>query len=211
MGSFSEFLHRLLVEGSVVLDRPPQVGAADRAAGVDLLAAAFADHRLDVAGPPPAFDADAAAASAELVWLACWFLVHRGDEPAVMEKALAFSTPGNASQHLSADLTLRFLPQVHRRARGLAVGDPLSGQLARVLRAWPLSGVLSDVAEPPTTPLEFNGHSGLLMLYAERLATNVKPAWMPAGRGLEYVELAFAERGVRMPSAASIATAPTEM
>ena len=33
------------------------------------------------------------------------------------------------------------------------------------------------------------------MLYAERLAGNQKPAWLPQGRGLEYVEMVWKELG----------------
>ena len=67
--------------------------------------------------------------------------------------------------------------------------------LAKVLREWPLSGVLSEVNEGPLTPLEFQGHPGLWMCYAERLARHEKPDWLPTGTGLEYVELVWQEMG----------------
>ena len=98
----------------------------------------------------------------------------------------------NASTHLSVDLTFRFLPQVLRRARGIDPGDALVTMIADVLRAWPLSGVLADLDEPPVEPksLGFSGHSGLMLLYAERLATHDRSTWRPAdGPALEYFEL----------------------
>ena len=64
-----------------------------------------------------------------------------------------------------------------------------------LLRQWPLTGVLADVAEEPLTPPEFDGHPGLLLLYAERLARHEKPAWVPHGKAFEYVELVFRELG----------------
>jgi hypothetical protein len=201
LSAFSHFLQGLFRDGSAVLSGPPVLGPSD-AAAAKLLASAFADHCLDVAGPPPPFDPTAADAAARCVWCACWFLVHRGDGPDFVEKALTLPPPTSAAQHLSADLTLRFLPQVHRRARALAVADPLSVGLARLLREWPLSGVLSDVTEPPTTSPEFDGHKGLLTLYADRLVANPKPAWTPAGPGLPYAELAFAYRGLSLPAVA---------
>src|SRR5450755_584474 len=112
MSAFTDFLHGLLLDGSAVLRGPPGLWASDAAAS-ELLASAYADHCLDVAGPPPPFDPDAAASAAGRVWCACWFLLHRADEPDTVEKALVMTPPMNASQHLSADLTLRFLPQVH--------------------------------------------------------------------------------------------------
>ena len=201
MSAFTDFLQGLFLDGSAVLRGPPALWASDAAAS-ELLASAYANHCLDIVAPPP-FDLGAAAGAAGRLWYACWFLLHRGDEPDRLEKALTMPAPTSASEHLSADLTLRFLPQVHRRAHALAAADPLTAAVGRLLREWPLSGVLSDVTEPPLTPPEFDGHKGLLMLYAERLAANVKPAWVPTGAGLLYVELAFADLGLTVPVAES--------
>ena len=61
--------------------------------------------------------------------------------------------------------------------------------IERVLRRWPLSGVLAGLDEGPTAPLDLGGHEGLMLLYAERLSRRDAPAWRPSGRPLEYVEL----------------------
>jgi hypothetical protein len=98
-------------------------------------------------------------------------------------------SPQTPAQHLSADLLLRFLAQVHRRARARDPVDPLPALLEKVLRQWPLSGVLADIDEGPMAPLDFGGHAGLMLLYAERLASREKPAWFPTGKLLEYLEL----------------------
>jgi hypothetical protein len=101
-------------------------------------------------------------------------------------------TPG---QHVAADLMLRFLPQIQRRAVALDAAEPLTLLLAKVLRQWPLSGVLSDVTEEPLTALDFSGHPGLLWLFAERWVQRQKPAWRPTGRGAEYLEAVWADIG----------------
>jgi hypothetical protein len=195
MTSLLEFLRPLLTRGEVRLRERPGP-AADRRAAADWLAGVYDAYRLDVAGPPLDFDAGAALAAAELLRQACWFLV-RHDEPAAeLDRRLVLAgEPASAAQHLSADLLLRYLPQVHRRARAVDPADRLAARLAEVLRRWPLSGVLSDVTEEPLTPPEFDGHPGLLLLYAERLARHDRPAWRPRGRGAEYVELVFGELG----------------
>jgi hypothetical protein len=162
-----------------------------------LLRGAFADYRLDVAGPLIPFDPAAAVAAVEFVGWACWFLLHRQEPPAEVESCLPrLAPPTMPGQHFSADLTFRFLPQVHRRSRALNADDPLTRRLEQLLRQWPLSGVLADVLDPPEAPVELGGHPGLLLLYAERLADNLRPAWVPAGPALEYVELVFEERGL---------------
>ena len=192
MATLGEFLRDLLDEGRIVLKGRPMPSEADRPSALARLEAAFRVHRLDVAGPPIEFDAASALRAAELVRQAGWFLVNRSEPVGVMEAALAIpGVPNSAGEHLSADLTLRFLPQVQRRARSIAPGDRLSNLLADVLRAWPLSGVLSDIEEGPGEVGDLGGHPGLWMFYAERLARDEKPAWMPRGAGREHVELIF--------------------
>jgi hypothetical protein len=206
MTSLADFLDRLLAEGSAVLRSRPAVTKEDRRKSVERLAAAHADHRLDVAGPALAFDVPAALAAAEAMWLACWFLLQRHEPAEEVEKALVLPpAPVTAAEHLSADLVLRFLPPVLRRARGLDVGDSLTVWLTRLLQQTPLSGVLSDLEEGPSAPVELGGHPGLLLLYAERLADNVRPAWVPAeGPARPYIEMVFAERGLVLPPSGAI-------
>jgi hypothetical protein len=196
MSAFVAFLQTLLAEGTVTFTNRPSLAAADRKAAQAFLESAYHDYCLEVAGPPLPFDDGAAVWAGEFLWHACWFLVNHDEPEAVLEKELAPPRPpASAAAHLSADLVLRFLPQVHRRAHALAAADRLPALLATILRQWPLTGVLADIAEGPLTPTEFDGHPGLLLRYAERLARHEKPAWMPHGKALEYVELVFREQG----------------
>ncbi len=85
-----------------------------------------------------------------------------------------------AGEHLSADVSFRFLPQVYRRARSMSPGDRLARtSSADLRRAWPLSGVLSDLEEGPKDVGDLGGTPGLYTGCAERLARDEKPAWMP--------------------------------
>jgi hypothetical protein len=185
---FAEFLQRLFQDGDVVFpERPHPADEHPQARAV--LEQAYATYQLDVAGPPLPFDAATALAAAELTCWACWFLFDRNQpENAVEERVRMPGVPCLPAQHLSADLVLRYLPQVYRRARARAPDDRLTALLAAILRQWPLSGVLSDVTDPPLTPPEFGGHPGLMLLYAERLARHEKSAWKPQGEGLAYVK-----------------------
>jgi hypothetical protein len=182
----TSFLEQLFAEGKIVFRSRP---VRDRGAG-EVLERTYALYSLEVAGPPVDFDARTALAAGELVAQACWFLLSHAEPEAELERCLVMpGPPRSAAQHLSADLVFRYLPHVHRRARAIAPDDLLPKRLADVLRQWPLSGVLSDVDDAPTTGLEFDGHPGLLLLYAERLARKEKAAWVPTKAGLEYVEL----------------------
>jgi hypothetical protein len=192
MANLGEFTRVLLDEGRIVLKGRPLPSEEERPAAARRLGVEFAIHRLDVAGPSIAFDAPSALVAAELVRQVSWFLVNRSEPSEMMERWLVPpKKPKTASEHLSADLMFRFLPQLHRRARSIAPGDRLASFLVEVLRAWPLSGVLSDVEEGPDGSVDLGGHPGLWMLYAERLARNEKRGWVPKGPARESVELVF--------------------
>lgn len=198
MDALEGFLSPLLEGGRIVFrHRPVPATAPTTATGaIGLLERAYRGYRLDIAGGPIAFDPGLARAAAELVRQASWALVCHHDRVQDLERCLSMPhAPATASHHLSADLLLRYLPQVHRRARALDPSDALVALLGRVLRQWPLSGVLADLEEGPTSPLDFGGHEGLMLLYAERLASREMPAWRPAGRALDYVELVSGEPG----------------
>jgi hypothetical protein len=197
MAPFEQFLSQLLDDGKVVFRStgPPE----GRPTGRDLarLAEAFATHALDVAGPPIAFDPQTACEAAELVRQSSWALVSRAESIPDLRRRLSLSgTPTSPAQHLSADLLLRYLPQIIKRARGLDPTDPLIEILGEILRRWPLSGVLSDIEDGPLVPPEFAAHPGLLLLYAERLAANDRPAWRPesSSPAYDYYELILTRR-----------------
>jgi hypothetical protein len=197
MMGLDDFLERLLNQGKIVfrsamaaIEKP-----SPRAAGA--LTEAYEVFSLSVAGPRIPFDLQTACDAAELVRQSSRALVNREDRAKELAKRLRMpGSPATPSQHLSADLVLRYLPQILSRARGLDPADPMIGLLEQVLRRWPLSGVLSDVGEVPLLPLDFQGHPGLLLLYAERLVDNDRPAWRPVrpGPGWDYYELVLVDR-----------------
>jgi hypothetical protein len=196
MPPFPEWLSRVLASGESVQEDPPALAPAERPRVVELLRDAFESHALDIAGPPIAFDPDVALAAAVALSGACWRLV--GDAPTPVRFD---AKPVSPSAHLSADVTLRFLTAVYRRAR---LRDPESEhtrELETLLRAWPLSGVLADLEQPPTTPTDFHGHTGLQLLFAERLFTTGRPSWVPeSGEAREWAERVYLERGKPLPA-----------
>jgi hypothetical protein len=193
MDAFEAFVTRLLHEGSIVFQARPEPPEEGVARGARALAEAYEVYRLDVAGSPPPFRAEVACAAAEVVRQASWAVVNRDERVTDLERKVAFGrVPEEPGDHLSADLVLRFLPQVYRRAKAIDSSDPLVAMLAKILRDWPLSGVLADIESPPAHPeaLDFGGHPGLMLLYAERLADHDRPAWRPKpGKALDYFDL----------------------
>src|SRR5262245_39768509 len=164
MSPLAEFLNALLYEGEAQLRERPEPAVGEDPEVTDLLQRAYAVYRLRVAGPPLDFDPQAARAAAAVVHHAAWFLVSRDEPVAELERRVVLAGPPRApAAHLSADLTLRFLAPIHRRARGRDPADRLTSLLADILRRWPLSGVLADVEDEPLTPPDWGGHAGLWM------------------------------------------------
>jgi hypothetical protein len=195
MAGLVEFLEPLLHSGRVTFSSRPAPSPDEHPATQKLLEQAYRTYQLEIAGPPLEFRPELAIAVAEFMRAACWYLVQH-DEPAeALQKRLTLPIPQSPAEHLTGDLLLRYLPQVHRRARAISPTDPLVEIVTKVLRDWPLSGVLADVTDAPLTPPDIGGHSGLLMLYAERLHRHPKNEWLPTGPAREYVELVFRDHG----------------
>ena len=186
----AEFLQTLFDSGDVLYQIPPEWPTAQPDDAVDALNKAFAVYRLEVAGPLIDFDPRAALRAAEFVRWACWFLVHRDSPPEEVEARLVVpGQPDSAAAHLSTDLVFRYLAGLHRRARALSLDDVLTKRIVDALRVHPLSGVLSDLEAPPTSPLDLAGHPGLQLLYAERFVRRQRDAWRPEGRIAELIQL----------------------
>jgi hypothetical protein len=207
MDPLESFLRSLLQTGRVRFANgyAPHVGPSPGSAA--FLREAFQGELLDLAGPPLTFVEGLAVEAGALVHQACWALVDRGEPPEALARRLRLDRKAKRPEHhLAADLTLRYLAGVHRRARALDRDDPLATMLADLLRAWPLSGVLADLDEGPAAPPDLGDHPGVWMLYAERLARRDRPEWRPAGRGRDIVELVLddGEKGRPRPRAAAV-------
>jgi hypothetical protein len=178
MPTFRDWLDRTLSLGESILDAPPALLPSQHANVDESLRAAFATHALDVAGPPLDFDAATARDAAVALSRACWFLVRPPEDTSSV--ALTLAAKPSPAAHLSADVTLRLLPAVYRRARLREPRGDLARQIETLLREWPLSGVLADLDGAPTTAPEFGGHAGLQLLFAERFAaTGGRAGWVP--------------------------------
>jgi hypothetical protein len=192
-----QWLERVLSHGESVQTAVPEFRPSDRAAVETILRRNFDVLSLDLAGPPIPFHAESALAAAKVLAAACWRVAGDDDQPSLT----IIHEPRTPSDHLSADVTLRFLPTVYRRAKARGVDHPVVRELDLLLRRWPFSGVLIDFEGSPTGELDFFGHVGLQQRYAERLLTFGRAGWVPpTGRAREWAELIFGERGRPLPA-----------
>lgn len=141
--SLHQFLLDLFESGRVRLTAaalPPGLASDD----VDRTLVDFELRYRDVLpGAPPSFDVPAARYGATMLYEACRFLAH--PSLGVEDLELAFGVvpprPISPAIHYSVDLSLRFLPDVHRMTRQMRAEDPLSTELMKLANQWPLSSV----------------------------------------------------------------------
>ncbi len=163
------FLAALQESGRVRVVRPPEPPEVEREGLDELLAGWDRDARRELPFAPPAFSPAVAAWAAVLVYRGCQFLVYRDFGAEVVKEQLGLPCPEapSAAVAYSADLTLRFLPDLLSLARGIAEGDALVSELKRLARAWPLSSV--GVPDTEVDPSPFLGDPCLQTLYVDRI------------------------------------------
>lgn len=194
MDGLERFLRDLFQRGLVRFEEPPAPARPGDPGALGVLRQAFEAARLEVAGPRVGFQPGVALAAAEMVRQSAWAVLYRYEPPEVLERRLPRPVaPSAASEHLSADVTLRYLPAVWERARAVDPEDVLLDRLAGWLRACPLSGVLASELKGPEESPDFGGHEGLAMLYAERLARNPRADGRPEGVARAYADWLLGE------------------
>ena len=142
------FLTALLNQGEVTVSAQlSPFSAADQQEALEALQAVYEADQLDLAGPPPAFDPGAALWAAEWVYRAAQLLLLREVDAAEGAQYLPdYPNMITPEAVYSADLVLRYLPDLLRQARGLAPGDFLVQRLQQTAAHWPFSA--------PGIPLE---------------------------------------------------------
>jgi hypothetical protein len=189
MSDFPHWLASVLQSGDSVQSLQSLLHPTDHEAVLKILRTHFRQSLLDVAGPELEWVEDVAVASAEVLSQCCWLLAT--SSPDVPEVQLP--EPKSAAEHLSVDVCGKFWPALYRRASSRGDDDPMAQYLEKLLKAWPLSGVLAGLTTSPTSSLDFFGHSGLQLLYAERFLLHPHPSWLPPpGLPWQQAERVFA-------------------
>ena len=178
----TRFLHALSESGRVVVPASVEESDADLVAADAALAELDAVARATLAFDAPRFLPDVAHWAAITLYRGAQLVAHRDLEAAEVERRLGTPCPDRerhdaADVAYSADLALRFLPDLERLAVAAARGDdPLVERLRDLGREWPLSSVglraVDDAAEPDAAALDVVlGHPALRQLYVDRILT----------------------------------------
>lgn len=187
-----EFLQLLLYEGRIAFAAPPALEKATPQAK-HILRQGFECDQLSLAGTPLKLNLSLALAAAEYVRQTAWLLVNRDEQAEqAVQRLVTLPAATSADDLASADLLLRYLPNLYQRSLAISPEDVLSQHLKLTLLHWPISGVLAELPEEPQAPLDFFGHIGVQLRYAERLAFRPRAGWGPTdSASLDAVALVF--------------------
>ena len=129
----------------------------------------YKEDIIEMPYTPPAFSENAALWAATYLFKAIQLTVLRdGGEEMINENLKPFHHGQDASAIYSADLILRYLPQLFELAKGLAPADKLVQVLKKTAGQWPYSSVAIELNEVVEDKLIFE-HPSLKYTYIDRI------------------------------------------
>ncbi len=141
--SLSKFTADLLRNGNVlVANEILPFYKDDELLTTELLQQFYKHDMVELPGLAPQFDNEAALWGIKLMYRSVQFIILRSESDEVINAHFNFYEKQlNAGVIYSADLSLRFLPDIFRFAQALAPEDILVKKLKQLASQWPLSSV----------------------------------------------------------------------
>lgn len=172
--SFARTIRQLREQETVVLyEKWIDVSAEEQEAVSVFLAEEHQTEALNYPFQAPVFDAPAGVWAALTVYRACQLLLHRSlDRSQLPGQLPPFEEPLTPSVLLSADLTLRFLPDVITRLQLIDPDDALIPILHGHLQAFHYSGVRLPLAVDELDFSPITANPCLHQLYADRVVAH---------------------------------------
>ena len=166
----TSFIESLLHAGSVTIPGEMTVFPQDDLhASVKLLQHYYEEDKLEMPYEAPGFAPDAAIWSARYLFHAIQLAMLRDMGEAVVEQFLQpYSGKVIPETVYSADLVLRYLPDLFYLAKGLAPEDILVKKIKATALAWPFSAVGITLDTEPDLGVIL-GHDSLREAYTDRI------------------------------------------
>lgn len=177
-----QFLENLFSTGEVTVVPPGTDFEMGMEVSVEILRFDRA-ARLAMAGTAPRLNVAVATWAARMLAEAARLTIARELGPEHVRKVFSVSCPKPRSPEVdySADLFLRYLPDLVKVVERLAADDPLLAHLRQLGADWPLSSVgVKGLSLAPIDP--FIDHPGLRQLYVDRILATGDTSRLPDGR-----------------------------
>lgn len=130
----------------------------------------YQKERLEYPFEAPEFDVEAAIWGAKTVYISAQLILFRKDAPTELERLLPdFSGKMSPSAMLSADLCLRFLPDIVKALESIDPHDPLMDILMDRLTKWHYSGIKAPLKVEAVDFQIVKSNACLHQLYVNRI------------------------------------------
>ncbi|GAA3519099.1 hypothetical protein GCM10022393_36580 [Aquimarina addita] len=137
---------------------------------IDFLNQEYTQETLEYSGDAPPFDREAAIWAAKTIYVVAQLILYREHKEAVLASLLPdFKQDITPAAILSADLCLRFLPEMIKQLKAFDTEDAIIPLLDDIMVVWHYSGVDHS---PDISLLNFNTIQRdrcLLQMYTERI------------------------------------------
>jgi hypothetical protein len=118
----------------------------------------------------PAFNADAALWAAKTIYTSCQLILYRENKAEELPQLLpSYANTIDAPAILSADLCLRFLPQVLQSTKNIDPEDSLVEVAEKHIQQWHYSGIGYALKESDPDMEIISANECLLQLYTDRV------------------------------------------
>lgn len=168
---FLETLYHLrTVEHVILYNKVEVVPAAEEKATLEFLESEYERESADYPGTAPAFNAPAAIWGAKTMYFAAQLYLYREDKANELAQIVPpFQGILDASAMLSADLCLRFLPQIVHGLELLDAADALLPILHNYLKQFHYSAIGSDLDTSGLSSDAILNNACLKQLYLDRI------------------------------------------
>ena len=138
----------------------------------------YENESLNYPFDPPKFNSKAALWASKIVYYSALLLLYRNDTNKDLNHLFSnFEGNIDASAMLSADLCLRFLPQINFELKRIDVEDPLISILDSILNKWHYSAIHDDCIPPEIDFDLFFKNDCLTQLYLDRIIERKTLQW----------------------------------
>ncbi|MBC9914229.1 hypothetical protein [Chitinophaga varians] len=168
--SLSSFITTLVRDGQVTVATVVHPFSQDDLTEARTVLLNYYQHDItDMPGQAPAFDGDTALWAAGFIYRAAQLIRLRHIDNAGIDQWLPKHPGANAPEAVySADLCLRYLPDLLGMAKDLAPADPLVQRITETAAQWPFSSTGMNIF--PDIPITaITGHPSLLLAYTDRV------------------------------------------
>lgn len=175
---FVKMIERLRAHEEVMLyDNVRFISEQDRQEAISFLSSEYTRELPHHPPSFPAFNAQAALWAAETTYIVAQLMLYRQHKPEELNSLVhAYQHQVDSSAIVSADLCLRFLPEMLNHLLAIDSDDALIPIIQQILQQFSYSAISYDGVDPASLQLDLSDEV-LRRLYAERIVYHKKLKW----------------------------------